>query len=122
MRARVAAVVVVLPLLLAACGGAVHPPSDSSSANVGCAGWFIVSHDTLAAHVQLVGHVRAVTVNALLDDGSTRGTSTPVAVAAGSAQSVVHVSHVDARVVSAAARVLGGSSTAQASCELSTPH
>lgn len=122
MRARVTASAGLLSMLLAACGGAVHPASTSSTADVGCVGWFMVSHNTLAAHVQLLGAVRAIAVNALLDDGTTRGTSTPVAVTAGSTQSVIHLAHVNTLVVSAAARVLGDSSARQASCQLSTPH
>ena len=108
-------------MLLAACGGAVQPTSTTST-DLACGGWFMVSHNTLAAHVQLVGAVRAIAVDALLDDGTTRSTSTPVSVAAGSTQSVVHVNHVNTLVVSAAARVLGDSSARQASCELTTPH
>ena len=121
MRARVAAAFGLLPMLLAACGGAVRPVS-SSSADLGCGGWFAVSHNTLAAHLQLLGPVRAVAVDALLDDGTTRSTSTPIAVSAGTTTSTVHVGQVNTLVVSAAARVLGASPTSQATCELSTPH
>ena len=120
MRARAAAAIGMVSMLVGACGGAVQP--TSSTAELGCGGWFMVSHNTLAAHVQLLGAVRSIAVNALLDDGTTRGTSTPVTVAAGSKTSTVHIAHVDGLVVSAAARVLGDSSSRQASCELSSPH
>ncbi|HET7309825.1 MAG TPA: hypothetical protein VFJ17_00705 [Mycobacteriales bacterium] len=120
MRARVAVGFGLLPALLTACGGAVKPASSTDA--LGCGGWFTVSHDTLAAHVQLLGPVRAVAVNALLDDGTTRSTSTPISVSAGTTMSTIHVSRVGGMVVSAAARVLGDSPTAQATCELSTPH
>ena len=121
MRARVAACLGIVPMALAACGGA-SPTTSSSSGTLGCGGWFMVSHHTLAAHVQLLGDVRSIAVNALLDDGTTRGTSTPVMVAAGTTTSTVTVPHVDGLVVSAAARVLGDPSTRQASCQLSNPH
>ena len=118
MRARLAGCLGLL--LLAGCGGAVKP--TSSTATLGCGGWFMVSHHTLAAHVQLIGGVHSIVVNALLDDGTTRGTSTPIAVAAGTKTSTVNIPHVDGLVVSAAARVLGEPSSHQASCELSNPH
>ena len=121
MHARAAAAV-GLSMLLAACGGASSPPSGSSPARLGCGGWFEVSHDVLTAEVQLTGPVHAVAVNALLDDGTTQGTATPLSVSPGSSHRTVRVRGVGGNVVSAKARVVGASDGVQATCDLSSPH
>ena len=124
MRARVLTAVAALPLLgAAACGGGLRTASSQSAGDhVSCAGWYEVSHNVLTAEVQLDGAVHEVAVDALLDDGHTRGTPTPLRVPAGSSHRTIRVPGVETMVVSAHARVIGATDGVQGSCELSVPH
>jgi hypothetical protein len=120
MRARVVALILTLPLL-ASCGGAVKAAS-TSGADVGCGGWYAISHDVLTAEVQLDGAVHAIAVTAMLDDGRVVGTAAPVRVPAGSSHRTVKVPRVSSSVVSVIARVVGAKDGVRGSCELSSPH
>ena len=132
MRRRHAALAAAVALVaLVAVGGAgcssAHPSTPTRveglavHRSVGCAGWFEVTGQKLAAHLSFTGPVRNVVIRTMSDNGEAPTDDVTVHVPAGVQQRVVYVAGVT-RIVTATQATVDNGSTARATCALAIPH
>ena len=102
-------------------GGTTRVEGLSVVRGVGCAGWFEVTGQTLAAHLSFTGPVRNVVIRTMSDNGEAPTDDVTVHVPAGQQQRVVYVAGVT-RIVTATQATVDDGSAAKATCALAVPH